>query len=423
MPYSGPAGRRFDTSHSDQSSLGAGESPPRPQSEGRSALRSRFPDNKPARIVEARLTSLDGLRGVAAVIVVCFHFACAFRADIVPGVAAKPYWLADTPLGLFWNGPFSVSVFFVLSGFVVANAAAKRRSPVYVNITLRYFRLAIPALCSVVFAWALLKLFPDAATDVNRIQPTIWLEHTYQAGDLPGFLHMIAHGLIGIYVSAGSKFNNVLWTMLYELRGSVGLYLCYGLLSGRARRVVLISIGALSLIGISAPAYVSFVFGALLRDLWAAGHRPFFPSVALLGGALIGFPAVGFADRMGFGGAPTVLALGDPDSIFAAIAAAMIVYGTLYSSFGKHFSGRICQFFGTISFPLYLIHVPLICTVFAAVYAMLAPLTEAGLPAMFAVFLAASVAMAWGAEKAIDSPTLSALSTIRSRFSQLKRNR
>jgi peptidoglycan/LPS O-acetylase OafA/YrhL len=100
-----------------------------------------------------RLVSLDGLRGVAALIVVCFHFASAFLPDLVPNQTATPYRIADTPIGILLNGPFSVSVFFVLSGFVVSNAAAKRRSPIYVNLPLRYLRLAVPVLCSVFYGW------------------------------------------------------------------------------------------------------------------------------------------------------------------------------------------------------------------------------------------------------------------------------
>ena len=56
-----------------------------------------------------RLALIDGLRGIAAMLVVLFHF-CAVAH------------LADVPvLGwLFAHGNFGVEVFFVISGFVIA---------------------------------------------------------------------------------------------------------------------------------------------------------------------------------------------------------------------------------------------------------------------------------------------------------------
>jgi hypothetical protein len=69
------------------------------------------------------------------------------------------------------------TVFFVLSGFVVSNAAAKRRSS---YLPLRYLRLAVPVLCSVFYGWALLKVIPTATTELNRILPHPWLQRTCQ---------------------------------------------------------------------------------------------------------------------------------------------------------------------------------------------------------------------------------------------------
>ena len=88
-----------------------------------------------------RLAALDGLRGIAALVVVCFHFAAAFLPSLIPDQTDHPCWVADTPIGILFNGPFSVSIFFVLSGFVIAQAAARRRDPIYINIPLRYLRL------------------------------------------------------------------------------------------------------------------------------------------------------------------------------------------------------------------------------------------------------------------------------------------
>lgn len=292
--------------------------------------------------------SLDGLRGVAALIVVFFHFASAFLPDLVPDQTATPYRIADTPIGILLNGPFSVSVFFVLSGFVVSNAAAKRRSPIYVNLPLRYLRLAVPVLCSVFYGWALLKVIPTATTELNRILPHPWLQRTYQ-GDIPGLFRAVANGSLGVFVQSGSKFNNVLWTMKIELLGSFALYVIYGLLFGRDRIAVIAALGVMSFVHIINTAYLGFVFGAFMRDLWAAGNKPVYPFALFLAGILLGFPAHGFLERVGFQRVPTIFALGENESAFASIAAALIVHGALYSRMGELFSSPPCQFLGKIS--------------------------------------------------------------------------
>ena len=123
-------------------------------------------------IPQGRFAALDGLRGIAAIVVVFHHFLCAFLPQFVPGLTDHTSWLVDTPLGLLVNGHFSVYIFFVLSGFVVARAAVKSSDPFYVNIPLRYLRLALPATASVIMAWGLLTLIPNAATHLNEVLPS-----------------------------------------------------------------------------------------------------------------------------------------------------------------------------------------------------------------------------------------------------------
>jgi hypothetical protein len=75
-----------------------------------------------------RLPSLDGLRGVAALIVVVHHtlltvpsLSVAYFLDGPAAVrGSKAWWLSWTPLHLIWAGGEAVIVFFVLSGFVLA---------------------------------------------------------------------------------------------------------------------------------------------------------------------------------------------------------------------------------------------------------------------------------------------------------------
>ena len=75
---------------------------------------------------DARLHQLDGLRGIAALTVVLYHYLSAFLPALTPDETANPHWLSDTPLAVIFNGPFAVVVFFVLSGFVISKSAHLR---------------------------------------------------------------------------------------------------------------------------------------------------------------------------------------------------------------------------------------------------------------------------------------------------------
>src|SRR5262245_20415440 len=100
--------------------------------------------------VEGHRPELDGLRGLAAVVVVAFH---TFQ-HVTLSESARTLWLL-TPLGALVNGPGAVHVFFVLSGFVLAGALARDARPArlpryYVR---RWFRIHPPYAAAVLFAW------------------------------------------------------------------------------------------------------------------------------------------------------------------------------------------------------------------------------------------------------------------------------
>jgi peptidoglycan/LPS O-acetylase OafA/YrhL len=113
-----------------------------------------------------RLPGLDGLRGLAASVVVVHHclltsgtLAGAYR----PSPPSLPWWanlLSFTPIHLIWAGREAVFVFFVLSGFVLTYAvlAGERRWLAY--YPRRLVRLYLPVFGAVALAVAWTALVP-----------------------------------------------------------------------------------------------------------------------------------------------------------------------------------------------------------------------------------------------------------------------
>src|SRR6185437_5190955 len=118
----------------------------------------------------ARLTALDRLRGLAAVVVL-FHHALYTNPDFpgAPGAGHAPvgsamWWISYTPLKLATAGVESVIVFFVLSGLVVTLPVVRRRGFDWVAyFPRRVVRLMVPVAASVVLAAAWVAAIPQVS--------------------------------------------------------------------------------------------------------------------------------------------------------------------------------------------------------------------------------------------------------------------
>jgi peptidoglycan/LPS O-acetylase OafA/YrhL len=364
-------------------------------------------------IATARIRAFDGLRGVAAAIVVVFHYMCLLHPSLTPPMGAQAHWLADTPFAILWNGNFWVAVFFVLSGFVMAAAANRRRDALLVNSATRYLRLALPATASCLLAYLWLNAFPDSATALGeaQAQPSAWLQYTYQDPILP-VGYAAADGMIGIFVRGYSRFNNVLWTMKIELLGSLAIFALYALTQEWMRLASLV-LGGVAVVLWFSDAYLGFVFGAALYEAHRRGLLQALPAliplVALVGAVILGGPGQGAHLRLDLPHVPEAWQLGQARGTVHAIGAALLLLAVLtLPALSRLLDHAVPVFLGRISFGLYLVHVPPLYTVVA--WAWLQGVPELVLAP---VYLASMVMLAWAFTLLVDEPLLRRIAALR----------
>lgn len=116
---------------------------------------------------EKRLNALDGLRGVAILLVMGFHYFHHLESPYYKS-NLYPYGERFAAVPLFQYGYLGVELFFIISGFVIALTLEKSRSPL--EFLLRRFVRIWPALLfSAVVTFVLLNL-SDAPFALTRRQ-------------------------------------------------------------------------------------------------------------------------------------------------------------------------------------------------------------------------------------------------------------
>ena len=160
--------------------------------------------------------SLDGLRGVAALVVVAHHLLLTlpwFADRIGLGqIGTKGQFTFSwhnffeyTPLHIFYGGTEAVVIFFVLSGFVLINPVNKQSLVTYTRN--RLVRLYAPIIAAVLLAAVLVKVIPH-----QKMDGASWWLNSHAIPFTFGALFR------NMWVLDGADWlNSSLWSMRYEV--------------------------------------------------------------------------------------------------------------------------------------------------------------------------------------------------------------
>jgi peptidoglycan/LPS O-acetylase OafA/YrhL len=315
-----------------------------------------------------RYRSLDGVRGLAAVVVVIHHALLTVPQLAAPyfgtplSTSQPGWWLVYTPFHLIWAGTEAVYLFFVLSGIVLMMPLLSGRVFHWLAYyARRILRLYMPVIAAVIFGAATIIIVGRSTAE--QLGP--WMTGRSPVYTLDMFLRDIT------LVGGTSGGITPLWSLQWEVIFSLALPL-YALIVLTLRRLWWVKLGAtLVLLAIApfttVPALFylpMFLIGALLAVRWERvrafsethidGRRGLWPAIALVAVLM----TVSTWMLRPFDVDTAVL---QACQVLPVVGVAMLILCFAFWSPMRAFAeSRLCQWLGTISFSLYLVHEPII---------------------------------------------------------------
>jgi peptidoglycan/LPS O-acetylase OafA/YrhL len=348
----------------------------------------RVPETKPARFLE-----LDGLRGLAALSVVLYHYTYMYN---------QYFENRDKPLLSFSRGNLGVELFFIISGFVILMTVSRTKT-ILDFVVSRVSRIYPVYWVAVIFTFAVLTIsgiWPTGATS----KPALLFNFT----------------MLQRFVSV-KAVDGVYWSLQYEL-------LFYGLILGALvlgliRRVELLCVAMLASslaywVLLQADVFASLgSAGSLIKQAWLLAiilqDAEFFVSGMMLyrsreaGLSSSRLAIIAGAIGMSF--------LVDGWVMGVAHTGFVILVGLAIFGYVPFLRSRPMVFLGAISYPLYLVHQ-------YAGYVLIDKLEAAGVNANFAIVatIATAIAGAVILSRTIERPVTR---VVRDRYAALKQSK
>lgn len=337
-----------------------------------------------------KINYLDGLRGIAAINVMMFHFFTSLAPAMVYGnnypshFGDLDYLFSTTPLRLIAAGGFSVCIFFVLSGYVLTQKYFKtrNRNVIISGAMRRYIRLFVPVFVIIMLSFLLFSagLFHYYIEAVTISASSNYHNHWTFTPNIVDAVKQAAWS--SFFVGGDIYYDPVLWTMKIEFFGSM-LVFTMALLFGsmRNRGVCYLASVVIAVIFLNSY-YLAFIIGMILADMFN-NKTPIFKtsnkiilSIMLVSGLFLGsYPETPLTNNSLYSFLDNSF-FQIPKTIYHIIGASMVIYVLLNSQrLQNMFSSRVPVFLGKISYSLYLIHFLVIssftCALFLVLYPML----------------------------------------------------
>lgn len=357
-----------------------------------------------------RRRELDSLRGIAAFSVLGYHILATNFPILAVGVALGPVGplaaiAVYSPLHIMWLGAESVWFFFVLSGFVLTRSAMRPDFSWMAYYPSRIVRLYLPVAFAVGLAWLTYRVPHIARPGLDPLLPTDYTPT----------------GVLQDLTLLGGTTNSlgVLWSLQWEVVFSLLLPIYVLLVRSRPLPAAIVAVVGCMLgwnLGGAVLTYLPMFFiGGLLAQYWPLIQKRFAGLTAagwranVLGTALTAAGILAILSFFMLG--PVLKAFFDPRTLTLPLVLAgiviIVITAQLWAPLSRLLSTRLLVAAGTISFSLYLVHLPVV-----VLFAFILPLG----PVNAVISAVVSVILAVGFYFAVERPSHRLSRTIASRI-------
>lgn len=356
-----------------------------------------------------KIVALESIRGIAALVVVFWHWASIFFPAMMSGPSAfihNPFEIIvyQSPLSFFLTGNFAVVIFFMLSGFVLTLKYFQHKQiSLFPAAIKRYVRLMPIVLASTLLGYVVLSAGLIYAQEAGVISRSMYLTNAYYYFN-PSLTHALAQGLLLVFTQpwpADASYNPTLWTIYYEMLGAMLVFGFATLVRGKPKRWLLYCIAIVAFIN---TYFVGFLVGCALADVYASRNdiyekignaRLVYKLLALvLAFSIAAYPFAGSYDGFGpYWRALTFFPTNIVDSrtILQLIAGSIFIsLALVWNSYARALGIRPLQWLGKISYALYATHFILL---YSLTCWLLVVLTSRGLRYGIATVLALVVSL------------------------------
>jgi peptidoglycan/LPS O-acetylase OafA/YrhL len=331
----------------------------------------------------SKIGYLEGIRGVAAFLVLLHHFQLGFYPAAFDGNMTHAHlgndwelWYYSSPLSVFTNGNFCVTIFYVLSGYVLSHKYMRTGdiSSLVSAAHRRFFRLFIPIAFALILSFLFLRFSIYHYVEAAKVTKSDWWMATLVSAD-PSFFTLLKFLGYRVMFLGDSSFDTTMWTMPTELFGSLLVFALLALVHNTRKKYFIYCILLFYFYVTEHFYYTAFVLGIMLHGLNGLSQEkknawwrmPLVP-VLVFGGLFLGsFCSLGWTH-------PHLWDFIKSEEVFMRfdvihiVGATMLIAAVLLSPILQRILGsRFFVFLGFISFSLFLLH-PIVIGSFSAYF-------------------------------------------------------